>query len=114
MLCAWLQDLPQCFSKPVDVRSTNLKCPAEIEMLAYRAEGIVERCFAAAKGLALSEPGLALSFATMILACSVHDAALLARPAAFPLMQRLLQVSPILKVSKPVRHQTEWLLNVVK
>ncbi len=69
----------------------------ESMVLLRRAEGIMERCFAAAKDLPLqSQPGLALSFATIILACSVHDTALLAQPAAFPLIQRLIQARPSL------------------
>ncbi len=65
-------------------------------MTLYRSEGILERCLAAARDLPLdTNAGLALSFATIILACSVHDAALLAHPAAVALMQRLLQACPM-------------------
>lgn len=70
----------------------------ESMVLLRRAEGIMERCFAAAKDLPLhSQPGLALSFATIILACSVHDTVLLAQPAAFPLIQRLIQARSALQ-----------------
>ena len=62
-------------------------------MLPCRSEGIIERCFIAAQELPITKHlDLALCFATLILACSLHDAAALTHPAALATIQRLLHV----------------------
>ncbi|KAK9865300.1 hypothetical protein WJX84_005908 [Apatococcus fuscideae] len=60
-------------------------------LLALKSEDIIDRCFLAAKELPIKEhPNLALCCATLILACSMHDAAALAHPAALSILKRLL------------------------
>lgn len=74
-----------------------------------RSEGIIERFFTAAQELPIdSHPSLALCYATLILACSLHDAAALAHPAALAVLQRLLHVSlTVVSVSGAHKHVVE-------